>query len=177
MVLEGDATENVGSFEEMWTGYHEASCRDIPQTQQTTRSFIKFDMSSIPPETDITEANLYVYVVDFCGVPDPFRPRTLIAYSADESWLESSVTWNTRPDYGDRNGGIVLIVADDQEPGVWYEIDVTPLVTQWVDGSFPNNGFMLKADENPANNPILFAFATREHSDTTLRPYLSITYD
>jgi hypothetical protein len=54
----------------------------------------------------------------------------------------------------------------------WYDLDVTSLVQDWIDGSRPNHGVVFRSLESTSS----LWFASAENSDRLLRPKLVITY-
>jgi len=69
-----------------------------------------------------------------------------------ESWTEGSqcyasssgseLNWNNQPNYAESYGGTITANASDTD-GLEYIIDITSLVQEWLDGTFPNNGVAL----------------------------------
>jgi hypothetical protein len=56
---------------------------------------------------------------------------------------------------------------------VWVEVDVTPLVKQWADGTVPNYGFVLKPESETLTPLLNVEFASMEL--TSFKPQLVIT--
>jgi acid phosphatase type 7 len=103
-------------------------------------SFIRFNVTGLSGA--ITSARLRVYA------PTSGSSNGPAVYLTDSVWLESDLTWNTRPT---RIGG--AIDNKDQIIGRnWVEYDVTSLITQ--NGFF---SFVLVADSNDG-----IAFSSRE---------------
>ena len=76
----------------------------------------KFDVAGVGSGT-VTSAKLRVFCVDGSAVGGDFR-------SADSSWSEKTVNWNTEPATGAIRLGTLGAVAK----GTSYEVDATPLV-------------------------------------------------
>ena len=90
------------------------------------RIFLKFDISSLPEDAEIQFARLRLYCYEaynlISGVTDLEARRV-----SDDSWDETSITWNNQPSLGD--------VEDTIEPtvGGWNEWDVTGFVQdEWA---------------------------------------------
>lgn len=146
------------------------------------RGLIEFDLSSLPSGITITKARLGLNALVRYGVPGPF---TLSAYRLNRQWIEDQVTWNRAtslsggfwevPGAGgvpdDRLGSAAgTTIIGDALPQ-WYEIDLTSLVQDWVNG-IPNHGVLL-VGSGPTTDVRLY---TSEEPNTNLRPYLDIWY-
>lgn len=93
--------------------------------ESNMRTFLKFDISGLPAGAVISLAKLRsrCYSINnlVAGVTDVQARRV-----ADDSWVETEITWNNQPDYGD--------VEDTKVPAVgWVEWDVTSWVqNEWA---------------------------------------------
>jgi plastocyanin len=99
----------------------------------TSRGYVQFDLSALPPDATILEARLRLKPSSFAGAP----PSTVGLGRIDEAWNEGTVTWNTRPDA--TAGGPSAVVADLN----WVSWDVKPLVEGWHADPTTNFGFVL----------------------------------
>lgn len=114
-------------------------------------SFIRFTVTEIPGP--IQNARLRVYVADNGTENGP------AVHATDNSWEESSITWNNRP-------GRTSDAVDNKErlgSNSWVEYDVTPLVTG--SGTF---SFVLVADSSDG-----VIFSSREGGQS---PQLFLTF-
>ncbi len=84
----------------------------------------------------------------------------------DIAWVESSVTWNTRPACVDPT------IVPPALPESWWIIDVTDIVQDFLNGSYENYGFQLYAFGDNAS----LAIASKEYSTTNWRPELVLDY-
>jgi hypothetical protein len=88
------------------------------------RAFLRFDLRSIAASS-VRRAALTIVVKDLPnGVPASFR----VAAVADDSWNETTLTWNSQPALG--SSGMQYIVA---EPGV-LTLDMTGYVNTQLGG-------------------------------------------
>jgi C1A family cysteine protease len=159
-VLSGAPGTNFGSATDMWVGY------DLCYGGKTSRSLIRFDVSDIPAGTSISQAKMYLRLVNSC-----YRNAgsyTVTTYRAKSSWSSSSVTWNNQPGYGESYGSASVSATE----GGWYSFDVTNLLRGWVNGSASNYGIVLRAPESSSTG-IRLGFAT---VNSSYDPYLQITY-
>jgi hypothetical protein len=132
---------------------------------------IRFDVSAIPAGTAITQATLNVRVVTACW--STRSSAVVTAYRVTDNWVETAVTWNTQPKIAEAAGTVIVPLSS----GVLntYTLDITNLVRGWVNGSFPNNGLMLRSPEVSGNDFVFLSFATRTWS-ASYTPYLQLTY-
>jgi len=162
-VLQGYASENLGDTVDMWAGYDEY----LDPHGRIARSLVRFDISSLRPNVDITQATLMVYLGGSWDYPG--TRRTITTYRITGDWSEGSVTWNNGPGYGHAyDSSSTLHGAWD-----WYEFDVTDLVRAWYDGAYPNQGIMLRGPEVSGLDSSWRSFGTRESSYT---PRLVVEY-
>jgi uncharacterized repeat protein (TIGR01451 family) len=167
-VYQGVANTNYGSYLDMWVGYGKSGC-GTPSDYKISRSLVKFDLSSIPGGTPISSAQLHLRVGGVCYGGNQ-NARTTTAYRADGDWSESSVTWNSKPGYAEAYGSASIPF----ESGTWHTFDVTGLVHGWVNGTYANQGLMIRGPEGSGSTFGWIGFYTSESSVSD--PYLSITY-
>ena len=162
-VLQGYPTANFGDTIDMWAGYDDYLNPD----GKIARSLIKFDISSVPSGSSITNVALRVFMCESWDYPG--RSRTITAYRIGSNWSESTVTWNSRPSCAEVYGSVAITHGSFD----WYSFNVTNLVKAWVNGTYPNYGVMLRGPEHSGSDSSWRAFRTRE---TSYDPELVITY-
>lgn len=116
----------------------------VSEGQGIVRGLLRFNLSSIPAGSTINVATLrlhYTYWRDYSGYY-----RRVTAYRVTDPWMEDTVTWNSRPGYGEACG-FVDLVAGGQSDFHYYDWDVTSLVQAWVNRTYNNHGIMLRGDE------------------------------
>lgn len=130
------------------------------------RSYLKFDLSQIPVEpnitTTITSANLKLYS-NIYG-----NSVSVGAYQCSNSWSENAITWNNTPPADSTPVDTVLVVHDD----LWYSWDATGSVQDSINN---NISIMLKSERTDYGGESL-SFNSKEQSNDALRPKLEITY-
>jgi hypothetical protein len=140
--------------------------------------------------------------------------QTLLAYPVSQSWsmgvgsysdtpiTTEGVSWKYR---NGENDGTQWISGSDDTGGAWYSgsgyeasqsydidsndmrMDVTDIVNKWVDGTIPNNGFILKRSGSLGNSDVNtpegdsnkygnFSFFSRE-TNTIYQPKLEVEWD
>lgn len=155
-----------------------------------SRGFMDFDLTAIPQGSRITGATLSLW--HYSSIK---RAATVNVHRATAAWEEGSGLSTCTDDgatWYERDGGVPWsTLGGDFHPTVmasmsnaagesasWDDFEIASLVQQWVDGSTPNHGLVLKyADET-----LLADNRYRYHSDDfsvtpTLRPRFSVTYE
>lgn len=145
------------------------------------RAFDQFDTSALSGKV-ITSAQLKLYTVSGGSC----TATNLNIWPVTSSWT-TSATWNTQPSmnssspyatsksfaHGNEGAGC----AND-----WESIDVTSLAQAWADGTIPNYGFGLRANEADANAYKVFCSGNEDPAasscETSSRsPKLTVTYN
>jgi hypothetical protein len=129
----------------------------LDDTGSDYRFFLKFNLEGIGP-SDIGAAKLIGTYTDDFDSPDSFHQ---LYFVADDSWDESSVTWNTKPALGAATAGGFDAAA--HSPGDSIEFDVTTeLVNEaggdgvlsfaltTIDGRFEDLEFFASREFDPA---------------------------
>ena len=125
---------------------------------------LKFNIDDIPSGSQVDSAELMLY----CSYHDGSQ---LYITEIDSSWLESSVTWNSKPP------------IQASEYTFWHDVygigsqsikdtDLTNLVQAWINGTQNNYGIYLYGG-NPEDN---LTFRSSEYSSSSERPALVVTY-
>jgi len=123
------------------------------------RAFIKFNLTDYP---GISQASLHLFIGDYFGSTGT---HDFTVYEVDDdSWTETSITWNNQPTVGSSISTVSINVIYAQ----WHSWDVTSYA-QLEAGSLMS----LCLKENPANLCYGAVFCDREHSAD---PYLELTY-
>ncbi|GAB3899773.1 hypothetical protein GCM10028803_21480 [Larkinella knui] len=143
-----------------------------------SRSAVQFDLTSIPENSTIQEAYLYLYFnptspylslggfnTGHVGQNDFFVQKTITP------WDESTVTWETQPQSTTVNQ---VSVPAATSPTQNYVIDVTKLVQDMVNNKAANYGFFMRHQvETPEKVTFI---ASSDHPNAALRPKLEINY-
>ncbi|MCX8182897.1 MAG: DNRLRE domain-containing protein, partial [Crenarchaeota archaeon] len=163
VVYEDDPDRNFGSNWEIGVNYREGF-RD--------RSFIMFDLSSIPPGSIVVSAILNIYMYD-----PPDLNRSLACYQVTEGdWSEDSITWRNQP-----GASLFIASVSTGDKPKWLKLDVKSSLVKFVSGSRaayePNFGWMLR-DYAEGLGPYSYPFwmCSKEHKDSSKHPYLEVKY-
>jgi hypothetical protein len=138
-----------------------------PDKDESWRGLIRFDLSSIPSDSVVTQAMLFLYEKD-----EKLDQVTYI-YRVTSSWDETSVTWsspwnNPGGDYSSSNAYASFL---PNQKNCMIEIDLTHLVQEWVSGT-PNHGMLLFST---GPNHIL-RYSSKEEILVEQQPKLYVTY-
>ena len=161
-ITQGFPTENSGTDGAIIVGYDDEAPRSI------SRGLIYFNIASLPSNQNILGATLRINYVDYYWGSD--TPQKITTYRIPSNWVEGTVTWNNKPDYGESYGSQSI----HGNAYGWYEFDVTNLVRGWYDGTYSNYGIMLRGVESDGIDASYRSFSTRE---SELDPELIIQYE
>lgn len=173
----GDAAVNNTVPTTNYGSYSVLSVRDERLSDEPvsiTMSFIYFDLSSIPPGSTITSAYLRLHIQAYDGVQWSGTANVNVG-RVTGSWSESTITWGNMPEYVSTG---IAITATDSDEGTFVSFDLTSEVQAIVNGA-DNYGWNLYADPSTVGNADSFTFVgfeSKDHSDSTLRPKLDLTF-
>lgn len=90
-----------------------------------SRTWLKYDLKHIPKEIGILSAHVNFYCND--EYASPVDLPIGIYYSDDDSWSETSITWNTQPSFDVLPADLIDSPAspDMFVPGNWYSWDIS----------------------------------------------------
>lgn len=108
-------------------------------TITTIRSFLQFDLSSIPEGSFINWARLTLYTEEAVG------GGTFLLRRVTSAWDEATVTWNTQPTEALR-ATIRLPISNAK--GMLKNLNVTNLIQNMVDSPATSFGFALRLDSD-----------------------------
>ncbi len=140
--------------------------------------YIKFNILDIPSGQQIDNAILYLWNSASSG--DNQINNITVHHVFNQSWKEEVINWNNQPcgiSFNDAN--VCNLIADDGEVPIaftenyWYTFVVTSAVGVDYNAGDTNVSFILNVSGVSGQEK----FPSKEETgDTTLRPYLNITY-
>ena len=130
------------------------------------RTYIKFNIPASIPAYSVTDATLDLEKVSGAV------PQTR-AYRCTASWSSGSITWRNSPGYSTTNMSTVSVPF--REGSVWYTMNVTGLVQDWVNGTYANYGFVVR-DQNESDPNHWTTFYSSD-AGSPHKPELHITYN
>ncbi len=162
---------NFGTYEEFT-----ANAWTTGGNETTLRSLIEFDLSLLPDDAIIVDAQLYLYVSENTthgpGHSQLSGSNECILQRITSSWDENTVTWNTQPSTTEENQVVLPASEYDMQD---YVVDVSNLIIDIIDNPTSGFGFMLRLNEESYYRRMLFA--SSDHSNDSLHPKLVITYE
>ena len=151
------------------------------------RGIIKFDLSSIPDDAVILDANLSLYFYNIRSGDDTGN-RTHGVYRVQQNpnrnWSELEVTWNNYTSSqqwttagGDFNATATdTVTFDSSALNSWIKFSVTSDVQNFVNNKSENFGWVIK-DTTEDSTYIRRDYHSSEHSNASLQPKLEILWD
>jgi type II secretory pathway pseudopilin PulG len=133
-------------------------------SSKNERSFVKFDLPSVPYGCTLTGATLKLFQ------EDGDSGRTIQVYRAAASWTESGITWSNQP----ASTGSPSTAASSSSNDVWRTWDVLNLVQQMYAGS--NHGFLVRDSSESSSSTKEQEYHTSEESNASTRPILELAY-
>jgi hypothetical protein len=131
------------------------------------RSFVKFDVSSIPASSTVSAATLTL-----CATAVPSATRTYEVHAASADWAEMTITWSNQPAVA----ASATDTATTPSSPACMTWDVAADVQDWVNGTATNYGWRVVDDTESKNTQYLSQFRTRENSVVAEWPTLDVTY-
>jgi hypothetical protein len=137
-------------------------------------SYLQFDESSIPAGATIEYARLRMY--EYAGT-DFWESYAVGAHLVTEAWVETTLTWQSRPGnfpappYVKGSVGLSTAVG-------WIDLNVTSYVESWYAAPAGNNGVLVKYpyDGGSSSSGGVGSFRSREYGTVDQRPVLEVYY-
>ncbi|HYP23538.1 MAG TPA: DNRLRE domain-containing protein [Actinomycetota bacterium] len=152
-------------YETIWVG----------TDSDTWRGAYKFDLSSIPVGANVTDAQFKSYYTGECVYTGSYTcgstSHLINAHKITSNWSLTTTTSGLTFDPTTLSSFTVPASTAAQ----WMNWGVTQTVKDWLAGTSPNYGIMLKRATEPANasGPDM---PSRQYFETTIRPKLEVTY-
>ncbi|MGF9909413.1 DNRLRE domain-containing protein [Brevibacillus porteri] len=154
-------------FSDLTTGLKVGTYDEDQSNQSTYSTLLKFDVSSIPLRATVQSAYFEMYHYANAGR----------AATTDIQVRECLTDWVSSGGYPSVNYTIVASKSIYNNELGWHSWYIDSLVQKWIDGTAVNNGFELSAPSNLTTYDQVKIFYDPNHSDTTLRPKLTIRYN
>ena len=149
---------------------------------ETFKTLLRFELNSVPANATVRSATLSVYVGSNSG--NSGGNTVYLHRLLDRNWLEYQANWtHYRSDSiwsaaGMRAGSDYSTSADSSAvvgylpANIWANFNVTGLVQNWINGTYPNNGVVIRS----GNGPRLGILSSEHQPDIMLRPKLVVEY-
>ncbi len=137
---------------------------------KVNRSFVRFDISSIPANSTVTGA---ILMVCYAGNPSGgsethiHEARMVLA-----GWTELLTDWLTQPPVSSAVTDSLVVPHDE----ACMTLNVTSDVQDWVDGTNSNNGWRLSDQDEVSTGSSDAKYGTSENNDPAKRPQLTVEY-
>jgi len=127
-------------------------------------SFVQFNLSPLPAGAVVEKATLRLFLDSVTG------KGQIDVYEAKNAWSEALLNYNNEPLLGASATGLHPVSLNTSTLNQFVLIDITPLVTGWVNGTIPNNGVAIALVGSTGS----FSFDTKESTLTSHHPELEI---
>jgi len=144
--------------------------------------YMKFDISSIPPNMVIESASLNIYIDSLSASGTGTNlTRTPKIYKVNSDWQESTITWNNRPAFGSlitRQDFVVTGGKGYVSPYGWASFDLTSYAAEKYGGNKIVNIGIEETNVICAVNGCAggMRVSSKENGDAGSRPKMIITY-
>jgi len=150
---------HYGSFYYSWSGN---------SADSIMRTYIKFDLSTIPIDAKVIDAKLMLYQF-YMGGSDNF---TIGLYKVTSDWEENTINWDTQPTCSCNVEALCDIIVSSN---IWRSWDIDVLVQGWLYG-IDNYGMLLKDTDETSVNSFATFYTSDYTDDHSKRPKLEIDY-
>jgi len=133
------------------------------------RTYIKFDLRTIPTDAKVIDAKLKLYQY-YMGGSDNF---TIGLYKVTSDWKESTIDWDTQPTCSCNVEALCDVIVSSN---IWRSWDIDALVQGWLDDSIDNYGMLLKDTDETSVNSFATFYTSDYTDDPSKRPKLEIDY-
>jgi hypothetical protein len=161
-VMESLPGNNYGSLSKMYIG--------STTLNKKYRTYLQFDLSTVPGNARIVNANLKPYQYSSIGTGS----FTVGLYQVTSDWGEDTITWNNQPTSSSEVEASCTLYAVSTGWRTWYSMD--DLVKGWLDGSISNYGMLLKSTDETSHTMIATFWSSDYTTDISKCPKLEIYY-
>ncbi|MDW8033587.1 MAG: DNRLRE domain-containing protein [Nitrososphaerota archaeon] len=166
-VSSANPNDNYGGSE-----YIGIKVETMPPMTDIWRSYIKFNLESLPPGSSIVSATLWLYVYK-----PPSKLSHLDCWRVSQDWSETTIIWNKQPKVTEH----VSFTYIKENVEHWISIEVKSSVVKFTskDASeyVPNYGWRL--NDQGENTPVMYTMFSKEAifiPPTDYRPRLEVVY-
>jgi len=173
ITIQPDGTDGKDAYafdnQPTWNFNNQELTIGISSILTTWRSYLQFDLSSLPPDAVMVDARLGLYYHQQSGATS----LKIGLYEVKGPWGEDTIAWDNQPASSNVEEDVTNIPASPTNDFVyWYIYD---LVKGWTDGSIANYGMLLRDDDESSNNGYV-SFYSSDYGTGINRPKLVIDY-
>ncbi len=137
-------------------------------TYGKTETYIRFPMPGLPDGAQVQSADVKLYHYSTKSSSSNYDVREIT-----NAWSAGAVTWNSKPQVN-TSSTVATFNIGTISSAQWINFPLNAgLVQDWYTGKKPNNGIAIFANPDTAERA---AFISSNHTDTTIRPTMTITY-
>lgn len=169
-----DAIVHSGTPSTNYASFHELSIMawTVSGNFITLRSYIRFDLQSLPANAIVTNATLKLKNPPTGNNGgNHASPNDLFVRRVTSSWSESTINWNNKPAASALDE---VLVPSSTNSSQNYNINVTNLVQYQLSNPAQNFGFLLRLQAEFTYRAVILSSSNA--ADPNLRPELEITY-
>ena len=160
IVREAGANENWGTWENLGANF--------AQVGTFLYCLLQYDISSIPADSTIDSVSF-----EWWHWGNTATNEVLSAHVITSDWVETSVTWNTRPTWDANPFAKLTYPAGNGAWRIW-STDFESTVQSWLDGAITNRGFLV---QNTAQAQFFIYHWSSDHTaNVALRPKFIVDY-
>jgi len=152
---------NYGTWDKFYVGTYSVS--------DYYRAYLQFDLSTIPADARITDADLTLYQYSSVGSGN-FQ---IGLHKVTSNWEESTITCNLQPTSSSETEALRTVYTGST---TWRSWDIDDLVQGWIDGSITNRGMLLKSTDETLSSIGIYFHSSDYTTDASKRPKLVINY-
>lgn len=143
--------------------------------RNSNRGLIRFDLSSIPTNVEILSSEITLFGAGYINssLPGHFGNNQLKVSKIEQSWSESTVTWNTEPNLSATD---FILFASSSTTDQNYAINITDWTADYVLNPSSNFGIHLGLVTEDPNTPGALVFFASSGSTAAKRPKIVVTY-
>lgn len=176
VVIQPDGNAGKDSYVSAWRqfdNYGDNSSLNIGGNTAGTiyRTFIQFNISSIPPTAVVTDAKLGLH---YDWAYETTTEGRIALYDVKQAWDEGEIEWNGQPSTSPISWFITAIPGYATEDFLYLDLGISN-VQRWINGSLENYGVMIR-DYEEGHPEGLRSFASSENVNADSRPKLVIQY-
>jgi hypothetical protein len=140
----------------------------------TIRSYMKFDLSTIPANARIISATLVLKApaITSAVIGGHQGQNDWRIENVASSWDETTISWNNQPGTGSLRSYYLPATTSANQS---YALDITTQAMEWLSNHSANHGIMFRL-QNEAMMHTSLVFASKEAADSSLHPKLEIDY-
>lgn len=141
-----------------------------PEYNGEMRGLLRFDLSYIPAGAVITSATLYLNSID------GNNGHVNSVYRVTTGWDEETATWifPWNVPGGDFAEQALITTFEIGPSGCAIPVDLTGVVSGWVNGSFENQGILIRAS---GPRSVAHYVSKEDSANPGLRPQLVVVYE